>query len=308
MIAQVEEILTLAQQRQPKPRLAVAGAGSQAVLEVIRASYERGLADSILFGDRQAIAASADELAVDLSPFEQVHCADPSESVHAALEAIQSGRADILCKGVATTRAVLKGVLDKRLGFRTDRFLSHVGVFNVPGEDRVLIITDAGVNVQPDLIRKRDIVLNAVDVAHALGFERPRVAILSFVEDVTDPRIRSQGDAEQLRKMYQSGSITGCVVEGPYSLDVALSPEAAAIKGVRGEVAGRADIIVMHDIGMGNVLYKALMLWCKPVIASVIMGARIPIVGPSRADSVMTKLNSIALAIMVMVKPHEQAI
>jgi len=156
------------------------------------------------------------------------------------------------------------------------------------------------VNVQPDLSRKRDILLNSVDVAHVLGFGRPRVAILSFVEEVTDPRIGSQQDAADLKQMYLDGSITGCVVEGPYSLDVALSPEAAKIKGVEGEVAGHADIVVMHDIGMGNILYKALLLWCKPVIAAVVMGATVPVVSPSRADSMATKMNSIALATLIL--------
>ena len=299
MISKVEEILDLARQRPAKPRLAVAGAESIPLLEVIDTAHSEGIAESVLFGSRDRITEIAKQLSMDLGPYEIVDCADAGKCVHAALQRIHDGQAEILCKGTVPTRSVLKGVLDKRWELRTDRALSHLGVFNVPGENRVMIITDAGVNVQPDLARKRDILLNAVDLAHAVGFDHPRVAILSFVEGVTDPKIGSQGDAEQLKQMSLDGSITGCVVEGPYSLDVALSAEAAEVKGVKGEVAGRADIIVMHDIGMGNILYKALLLWCKPVIAAAIVGAKIPIVSPSRADSMETKLNSIALAVMI---------
>ena len=299
MITRVEEILTLAKKLEAKPRLAVVGAESTSVLEVVAAAHESELAESILFGNRAKIEAAADELAMNLSPYELVDCCGLTETVSAAMQRIHDGDAQIICKGSAPTRAVIKGVLDKTWGFRTDRALSHIAVFNIPSEDRLLIITDAGVNVQPDLSRKRDILLNSVDMAHALGFERPRVAILSFIEEVTDPRVGSQSDAAGLKKMYQDGDITGCVVEGPYSLDVALSAEAAKIKGVEGEVAGHADIVVMHDIGMGNILYKALLLWCKPVLAAVVMGARVPIVSPSRADSIATKLNSIALSMII---------
>jgi phosphate butyryltransferase len=213
-------------------------------------------------------------------------------------ELVAQGQADFLFKGAVSTRIFLKGVLNREYGFRTERILSHVGVFNIPGEDRIMIITDAGVNVQPDLDRKMHILLNAVDVGHILGNARPRVAMLSFVEEATDPSVKSTSEANSMTEMYRTGQILDCVVEGPYSLDVALSPEAAKIKGVKGEVAGRADVIVMHDIGMGNVLYKALLLWCKPVLASVVMGAKIPLIVTSRADSMKTKLNSIALGIV----------
>jgi len=300
MITRVEEILTLAKKRPTKPRLAVVGSESTSVLDVVAAAHEHGLAESILFGDPDKTRQAAEELALDLSPFELVAAETASEAAHLGLARIAEGGADILCKGLVPTRTLIKGMLDKTFSFRTERALSHVGVFNVPAEDRLLIISDAGVNVQPDLSRKRDILLNSVDVAHVLGFGRPRVAILSFVEEVTDPRIGSQQDAADLKQMYLDGSITGCVVEGPYSLDVALSPEAAKIKGVEGEVAGHADIVVMHDIGMGNILYKALLLWCKPVIAAVVMGATVPVVSPSRADSMATKMNSIALATLIL--------
>jgi phosphate butyryltransferase len=250
MITRVEEMLAVAKNVQTAPRVVLAGAENQSALETVVLSHERGLAEGVLVGKRQEILKSADELSIDVSPLEVVDRQTPAECVATALDIIKAGKADILVKGNVSTHVLLRGVLDKKYGFRTDRALSHISAFNVPGEDRILIITDAGVNVQPDLQRKRDILINAVDLAHALGFERPRVAVMSFVEEVTDPHVRSQADADDLRKMYLNGSITGCVVEGPYSLDVALSVEAARIKSVEGEVAGRADIIVMHDLGM----------------------------------------------------------
>jgi phosphate butyryltransferase len=306
VITRVEEILAVAKGLNRPFRVVLAGAENESALETIGIARKRGLVEAILVGDREGVARMAEKVGVDLSDLEIVHSADPLETVDTSLRLIKDGRAEIFFKGQVSTRTVLKGVLNKELGFRTDRILSHVGVFNVPGEHRILTITDAGVNVQPDLTKKKDILLNAVDVAHALGNERPRVAMLSFVEEFSDPEVGSIADASDMVEMYRGGQLGDCVVEGPYSLDVALSTEAARIKGVEGEVAGRADILVMHDIGMGNILYKALLLWCNPTIAGVVMGASIPMIVPSRADSVKTKLNSIALSIMTAKQRQEQ--
>jgi len=300
MITKVEQILAQASQQAARPRLVLVGAENEASLASVVAAHTRGIAEGTLVGDEAGITAAAGRLGVDVSPLELVARSDPTECVAAAMGVVQAGQADVIVKGQVSTHMLLKSVLNKKYGLRTNRALSHTSVFNVPGEDRVLLITDAGVNVQPDLHRKRDILMNAVDVAHALGIETPRVAVMSFVEEVTDRRISSLADAEKLVGMYRQGRIPGCIVEGPHSLDTALSVEAAAIKGVKGEVAGRADIIVMNDIGMGNILYKALLLWVKPTIANVVLGAKAPLVVPSRADSAETKLNSIALAIMIL--------
>ena len=300
MITRVEEILAMAQRTEPSARLVLAGSENASALETTLTAQREGIADAVLVGDPDKTRALADELSLDISGAEMVDCRDAAACAATALECIKSGQADILVKGHISTHVMLKGVLDRSYGFRTERALSHISVFNVPEEERVLIITDAGVNVQPDLARKRDILLNAVDMAHALGLDRPKVAVMSFVEEMTDSRIGSQADAKALSDMYLAGEIPGCVVEGPYSFDVALSREAAEIKGIKGEVAGQADIIVMNDLGMGNILYKALLLWVKPMLAAVVMGARIPLVVPSRADSLQTKLNSVALATVVL--------
>ncbi len=298
MITRVEEILSLAKKTGKQYRMAVAGAESHSALETAAVALENGLVESILVGDCVKIREAAKELEINLDKFQIYDISDSTETMNKSCQLVATGQADFLFKGLVSTRIFLKGVLNREYGFRTDRILSHVGVFNIPGQDRIMIITDAGVNVQPDLDKKMHILLNAVDVGHILGNARPKVAMLSFVEEANDPSIKSTAEANSITELYRTGQIPDCVVEGPYSLDVALSPEAARIKSVKGEVAGHADVIVMHDIGMGNVLYKALLLWCNPVLASVVMGAKIPLIVTSRADSMKTKLNSIALGIM----------
>ncbi len=300
MLTRVEDILIDAMGQTPTPRLVVAGAENASALETAVMAHERGLAESVLFGDADAILAVAQDEGLSLEGIEIVDQPDGPSAVAASLDRIKAGHADILMKGQVSTHVLLKGVLDRKYGFRTDRALSHISAFNVPGEERILIISDAGVNVEPDLKRKLDILLNAVDLGHSLGCEQPKVAVMSFVEEIANSRFDSQADAKALREMYLAGDIPGCIVEGPYSFDVSLSVEAARIKGIEGEVAGRADVIVMNDIGVGNILYKALLLWVKPTIASVVMGAKIPLVVPSRADSKETKLNSVALAILAL--------
>ena len=249
------------------------------------------------------------EAGIDISGMEFVEAADAQDAVDKSFAMIHAGDARVLLKGQLKTRLVLKGALDKKYGFRTDRILSHVSVFDCPGEDRLLMLTDAGINIEPDLDKKKDIILNAVDVAHALGNECPRVALLSFVSAVTDPRVRTLADADALVQMNKNGEITGCVVEGPYALDVVLSPDAARIKRIEGEVAGRADILVVPTVDVGNILYKGMLLWCKPNpdIAGTVMGTRVPMVIASRVDSVETKLNCIALAIMTHPAPEGTA-
>lgn len=307
MIKRVEDILSLASTSGRKYRMVVAGAESQSALETVDAAAKEGLVESILVGEPTKCQCLARELNIDLSRFEFHAASEPAEAMHTACKLVAEGQADFLFKGIVSTRVFLKGVLNKEFNLRGDRILSHVGVFNVPSQDRVMLITDAGVNVDPDLNTKMHILMNAVDLAQRMGNPKPRVAMLSFVEEATDPKIRSLAEATSITEMYRQGKITNCIVEGPYSLDVAMSPEAAKIKGVKGEVAGQADIIVMHDIGMGNVLYKALLLWCNPVLAAVVMGAKVPLIVTSRADSMKTKLNSIGLGILTIQHKGERA-
>jgi phosphate butyryltransferase len=205
-------------------------------------------------------------------------------------------------KGRLSTRALMRRVVARDSGLRTRRIISHVALLTAPEGNRLLLLTDAGINIAPNLNRKSDIILNAVGVAEALGITEPKVALLAFVEKTSYPSAGSAPeqaaiDAALLTELNRQGALPGCIVEGPFGLDNAISPEAARIKGIEGRVAGQADILVVHDINMGNVIYKTLQVWQKMVFASVVVGCRIPVIVPSRADSRQTKLHSIALAV-----------
>jgi phosphate butyryltransferase len=309
VITRVSQILAEARKLRRTPRLVLVCPDNRSSLETVARGQELDLVTGILVGDRDKTMRLADEAGIDTSDMEFVEARDAQEAVDKSLSIIHAGEARVLLKGQLKTRLVLKGVLDKKYGFRTGRILSHVSVFDCPGEDRLLMLTDAGINIEPDLNKKKDIILNALDVAHALGNEHPRVAMLSFVSAVTDPRVRTLADADALVGMNQEGEIPGCTIEGPYALDVALSADAAGIKGIEGEVAGRADILVVPTADAGNILYKGMLLWCKPSpdISGTVMGTTVPMVIASRVDSVETKLNCIALAIMTHPSPGEAA-
>ena len=299
MINSVEEILAAAKQLPRKPRVVVEGAGYPTVLEAVCLAKVQGICEAILVGDKGQIEASAKQAELDISPFPIHHVSDPDRVVEESMRLIEEGRGDFPMKGKVMTHQVIRGMLDKRFSLRTGHLLCHVAVFNVPGEKRIMLLSDCGVVIQPDLEKKKTILRNTVHVAHALGLECPKAALLSFIEEVTDPSIAALADAAQITRLNQSGEISGCIVEGPYSLDVAMSPEAAKIKGAKGQVAGRADILIMSDLGMGNVLYKSLMLWPKPTAASVIVGARVPIAFSSRSESVENRVNCLALAALL---------
>jgi phosphate butyryltransferase len=287
--------------------IAVAAAHDEDAIQIVAEAYRYRVADPVLVGPRAEIERIARGLAIDIGCFRMVEAADPAACVRESIRLVVAGECDIIMKGGVLTADLMREVLRHDSGLRTDRTVSHVGAFTSPGEDRIMIITDAGINIAPDLETKRDIVLNAVDVMHALGYECPRVAALSFIEKLENrdvhPSIRqATEDAEQLVAMNREGGIPGCVVEGPYALDNAVSPEAAAHKGVRGDVAGRADVLLAHDINTGNAIYKALQVWVRSVIAGVVVGSKTPLVVPSRTDSPQGKLQSLALAILLMEK------
>jgi phosphate butyryltransferase len=253
-------------------------------------------------GLRTNIAVAA---ADDADAVKTIHEAWTHGIVKTCAQLVRSGECEIVMKGRVRTADLMGELLKKENGLRTDRILSHVGAFTSPGENRIMIITDAGINIAPDLARKRDIVMNAVDVMHALGYERPGVAALSFIEKIENkdlqPSVKQATlDAEELTQLCRRGDLPGCIVEGPYALDNAISRYAAEHKGIKGEVAGRADVLLAHDINMGNAIYKALQIWVKVVFAGVVVGCKTPVVVPSRVDSPESKLQSIALAILLL--------
>jgi phosphate acetyltransferase len=213
-----------------------------------------------------------------------------------AVEIVRAGEAETLMKGSLHTDELMAEVIDKETGLRTERRRSHVFVMDVPTYPKPLAVTDAAINIFPDLEDKRDIVQNAIDMAHALGIEMPKVAIVSAVETVT-PKIPSTIDAAALCKMAERGQITGGLLDGPLALDNAISKEAVEIKGIRSEVAGDANILVVPDLEAGNMLAKQLSFLANADAAGVVLGARVPIILTSRADTVRARMASCAIAV-----------
>ena len=283
-----------------RPRVVV-GAEDETVLKTISEAEKEGLIDALLVGNKAEIIELALELSINLDCFEIIDTPDPDITVKTSIAQIKNGNGDILMKGKTTTGALMRQVLDGANGLENKRILSHVGVTHIPGDSRFILITDAGINIAPDLVRKRDIILNAVSVSHALGTVCPKVAVLSFIESADKPSSPSISDAVMLSSMNEQGTISDCIVEGPYALDNAVSEESVKKKGIKGrKVAGHADILLAHDIHMGNAIYKAIQVWVKVPIAAVVVGSQIPIVVPSRADSKESKLLSVALAVQLM--------
>jgi phosphotransacetylase len=256
---------------------------------------EAGLIVPILVGPAGKIRAVAEKSGLDITPYEII---DASHSHGAAAEAVNQvriGRAELLMKGSLHTDELMGAVMKRDTGLRTGRRVSHAFIMDVPTYPKPLVITDAAINIQPTLEDKRDIVQNAIDLARALGIEEPKVAILSAIETVS-PKIPSTIEAAALCKMAQRGQITGGILDGPLALDNAISPEAARIKGIDSPVAGHADILVVPDLEAGNMLAKNLSFLANADAAGLVLGARVPIVLTSRADSVMTRMASCAVA------------
>ena len=281
-------------------KLAVASAQEPSVLEAVVEAYEAGIAEPILVGDPKAIAAAAaqahDGKGLDISRFEIVPALDLYASAAKAVELVKSGAAGFLMKGIIDTAPLLKAALNKETGINDGRLASHVAVMEVPTYHKLLIVTDAAINIAPDLAGFIDIIGSAVAVSRALGIETPKVAILAAVEKVNAEKMPCTATAAILTQMNRRGQIKNCIIDGPLALDNAISAESARIKKIVSDVAGDADILVAPDIEAGNILYKCLLDLAKAKGAGIVMGARKPIVLTSRADTAETKLASIALA------------
>lgn len=282
----------------PPAPTAVAHPCSAAALEGATDAAELGIIVPILVGPRAKIEAVAREAGIDLSPYEIVDAAHSHDAADKAVALVREGRATILMKGSLHTDELLSAVVARETGLRTERRLSHCFLMDVPGRPNVLAITDAAINIFPTLEEKVDIVQNAVDLMHAMGNDNPRVAILSAMETI-NTKVPSTIEAAAICKMAERGQITGGVIDGPLAFDNAISPEAAAIKGIAGPVAGHADILVVPDLEAGNMLAKSLSFLMAADSAGIVLGARAPIVLTSRADSVKSRLASCAVAAMV---------
>ncbi|WP_375553933.1 bifunctional enoyl-CoA hydratase/phosphate acetyltransferase [Roseovarius mucosus] len=249
----------------------------------------------ILIGNPIRIAAAAQALEADLTGIEIIAEPDPEAAARRAVALVQAGRAGAVMKGHLHTDQLLRAVLDKAAGLRTGRRLSHVFVMDVPGLAHLLLVTDAAINITPDLRAKMDIVQNAIDLALSLGIEMPKVGVLSAVETV-NPDLPSSIDAALLSKMAERGQITGGLVDGPLAMDNAVDMAAARTKGLSSPVAGRADILVVPNLDAGNMLAKQLTYLAHAEAAGVVLGARVPIILNSRADDDMARLASCAVA------------
>lgn len=256
---------------------------------------ELGLITPILVGPETKIRAVATEFALDLTGHEVVDTPHSHGAAARAVAMIREGRGELLMKGSLHTDELMREVTASATGLRTDCRISHVFIMDVPGHPETLFITDAAINIFPDLETKRDIVQNAIDLWRAIGLGEPRVAILSAVETVT-PKIPSTIEAAALCKMAERGQITGALLDGPLAFDNAVDPESARIKGITSAVAGRAQILVVPDLEAGNMLAKNLSFLSHADAAGIVLGARVPIVLTSRADSVRTRLASCAVA------------
>jgi len=257
-----------------------------------------GIITPILVGPRERIEAVAKAAKLDISACEFVEAPFSHAAAEAAVALVRAGRAEALMKGSLHTDELMAAVVQRDTGLRTERRLSHCFIMDVPNHPTTLFITDAAINIAPTLEDKVDIVQNAIELAHALGNAAPKVAILSAMETV-NPKVQSTIDAAALCKMADRGQITGGVLDGPLALDNAISPEAASIKKIGGPVAGVADILIVPDLEAGNMLAKSLSFLADADAAGIVLGARVPIILTSRADTLLTRLASCAVAALL---------
>ena len=300
MIKTFDQLITQALKGK-KVTVAIAAAADDAALAAIAEAHKMGMADAILFGSTTKIALMYQELTGQREiPFPISEYEDDTAAAKAAVAAVRSGEAQILLKGKIKTAMLLKAVLDGESGLRSSHLLSDAFLFedmSLP-DNKLMIITDGGVTLKPDLKQKIEIIENAVAVAHALGNHNPRVAVLSAVETV-NPGLPATLDAAILTKMNQRGQIKGCIIDGPLALDNAVSLDAAKTKGITSPVAGRADILLCPDIESANMLAKSTTYFARLRLGHVIMGSTAPVLIPSRADSADSKLLSIAIGKLV---------
>ena len=279
-------------------KLSVAVAQDEPVLEAVKAAKDRGIANAILVGDKSKIEEVASKIDMDITDFEIIHEEDVKKATLKAIQLVSSGEADMVMKGLIDTATFLRSVLNKEVGLRTGKLMSHVSVFEIKGIDRLILLTDAAFNTYPDLKQKVQIINNSVMVANACGIKNPKVAPICAVE-IVNTDMPATVDAALLSKMSDRGQIKGCIVDGPLALDNAISEEAAHHKGVTGKVAGKADILLLPNIDVANVMYKSLTYTAETRNGGILVGTSAPVILTSRADSFETKVNSIALAALV---------
>ena len=297
MLKTFDEVLEKAKDYGPK-KMAVASAGAKDVLKAVEAARKERLTDSILVGDKKEIIQIANEMGIDPANYEIIDKTDKTGATRCAVELVRNKKASILMKGMIGTARILKAILDKEIGLRTDRMLSHVYTLQIKGYNRLLTMTDGAMSISPDLKQKVQIIQNAIYYAHSMGIEKPKVAVVAALE-LVNPDMPATIDAACLAKMSERGQIVGGIVDGPLGFDNAISMEAAKHKGVKSPVSGEVDIVLVPNIESGNIFAKGLVYLAKAVPAGLLLGAKAPVVLVSRSDSAQSKLYSIALGVLM---------
>ena len=297
MLKKLSELHEMARSHARK-RLVLAAAHDENALEAVVNASKQGIIECILVGDGQKIESIAQKHGFKLGGFKVVNEPDVDQAAALAVKMVKNKEADILMKGNLGTSNLLRAVLNKEWGLRTGELISHLALFELNTYHKIIGLTDAAMNIAPDLNGKVSLIKNATAYMRKLGIEQPRVAVLSAVETV-NPDMKSTLDASALAKMADRGQIKNCIIDGPLAFDNAVSKKSAEHKGIKSPVAGEADLLVANDIDAANALYKAFIYFAGAKCAAVILGASAPIVLTSRADSDETKLNSIALAAAV---------
>ena len=280
---------------QSRKKLVLAAAQDQNALEAVINASENGIVDVVLIGDKPLIEEICQKADLDISAFELLHEPDNEKAAVLSVKMVSEKKADILMKGHISTSCLLRAVLNKEWGLRSGELLSHLALFEMPAYHKIIAITDAAINIAPDLKGKVSIIKNAVNYLIKLGINKPKVAVLSAVETV-NPDMKSSIDAAALAKMGDRGQISNCIIDGPFAFDNAISKKSAELKKIKSTVAGDVDLLVGDDLDVSNAIYKSFIYFAHAKCAAVIVGAAAPIVLTSRSDSDETKLNSIALA------------
>ena len=293
-----DELVQYVQEKPNKKRVVLVAAHDAHSLEAINHAHERGLIEPVFIGDKEKILAIAEEEGFSVDETKIIDEKEDTAAARKAVDMVNNGEVEVIMKGKIQTADLLKQVVNKEYGLKKSDVMSHVGMFEVPGYPKLMVITDAGMLPTPTLEQKVKITENAIEVVKKLGIENPKIAALAAAE-LENPKIQASVEAAELKRMNQSGTFPGCVVEGPISYDLVVSKESAEIKGYESPITGEADILVVPDMTAGNLLAKALLFSGNSKLAGIIMGAKVPIVLTSRGSSSEEKFFSIALAAAV---------
>jgi phosphate butyryltransferase len=296
-IRSFEQLLDLVKKKEKKV-LAIASAEGKEIIQAAKLATDENILFPIFIGDREKIEKICKEIELELNKVEIVNEKDINKTSEIAVELVKKKRADMLMKGKVDTRSLLKAVLDKEKGLRADKLLSHVAVVEVKSYSKLMLVTDGGMNINPDVNNKIEILKNAIDVAHRLGIEKPKISVLAAVETV-NPDMPETVDASVITKMGERGDLGEVIIDGPLAFDIAIDKKSAEIKGVESLVAGETDIFLVPNISAGNIMVKALIYLADAKVGGIIVGGGAPIVLLSRSDSKEAKLYSMALGAMV---------